>query len=396
MSTAVRQSVENEGPPQWVVVLFGAGQKPSVVKDWLQRVIKACGPKRVLICGWNESVEQPLEMALPGARIRLVNTTSTKRVMQQAAQAALDLGASHVLALDVQGPFSDGALHTLTDAVRKHPQAIVTLCPPRGAKWSWSRLTLRLQTGEMVRYPLDSRRVYPAEVLRALPVWSRGNASWNYEVLVRAAWGGIQFVEVTTPEGDPRGTRRPVTWGDRAWLMLLNIHLSMRSITPWPHPRLRDRDDVIAPKISLWHFRRSLRTLLTAHATPPRLGLATALGVFLGALPLIAAHSVSILLAAGFLRLNKAVALAASQICMPPIVPALCIELGYFMRQGRFLTEISIQTLGYQALDRLLDWLLGALVVGPVLAALAGSITYGVAQIMRREMEARKQQVKGG
>jgi hypothetical protein len=80
-------------------------------------------------------------------------------------------------------------------------------------------------------------------------------------------------------------------------------------------------------------------------------------------------HTVIILFAAGFLRLNKVVALCTSQLCMPPLVPAFCIEIGFFMRHGRFLTEISLQTIGYQGLERLFEWVLGSIILAPLLAA---------------------------
>ena len=80
--------------------------------------------------------------------------------------------------------------------------------------------------------------------------------------------------------------------------------------------------------------------------------------------------------AANFFRLNKVVALSASQLCMPPVVPALCVEVGYYLRNGSFLTEISLETLGYQALDRILEWFIGAFFLAPLLALVLGGITY--------------------
>ncbi|RLB67510.1 MAG: DUF2062 domain-containing protein, partial [Deltaproteobacteria bacterium] len=59
-----------------------------------------------------------------------------------------------------------------------------------------------------------------------------------------------------------------------------------------------------------------------------------------------------------------------------PFVPALCIEAGYFMRNGTFLTEISFKTLGYQALERFWEWGLGSLLIGPLLALIFGLTTY--------------------
>jgi hypothetical protein len=91
-------------------------------------------------------------------------------------------------------------------------------------------------------------------------------------------------------------------------------------------------------------------------------------------------------MAAGFLRLNRWLALGTSQLCMPPIVPALCIEVGYRLRHGRWLTDISFETLGHQALERLWEWLLGALLLAPALALVAAAVIYGAALLVRRQM----------
>jgi hypothetical protein len=74
--------------------------------------------------------------------------------------------------------------------------------------------------------------------------------------------------------------------------------------------------------------------------------------------------------------LNKVVALSASQICMPPLVPALCIEAGYYVRHGEFLTEISMTTLGYQALERVYEWIIGSLILAPLIAVMVGLTVY--------------------
>jgi len=74
----------------------------------------------------------------------------------------------------------------------------------------------------------------------------------------------------------------------------------------------------------------------------------------------------------------------ASQLCMPPIVPALCIEAGYYLRHGKFLTEISLETLGYQGLERLYEWLLGSLLVGPLLGLTTAGIIYLMALFLLR------------
>ena len=134
--------------------------------------------------------------------------------------------------------------------------------------------------------------------------------------------------------------------------------------------------------------RRSYRTddevLLTVEAYD-RLAVAAGLGVFLGTLPLLFCHTIAILFVCGFFRLNKVAAVSSSQLCMPPLVPALCIELGYYVRHGHWLTELSLQTLGYQALERIYEWFLGSLLLAPLLALLGGALTYLLARMVQRE-----------
>jgi uncharacterized protein (DUF2062 family) len=166
-------------------------------------------------------------------------------------------------------------------------------------------------------------------------------------------------------------------------LTVLNTHLTMRSVVPWPHPRIVAADEGV--KVSVFHPLRSLRALLTENASPAQVATAGAVGVAIGALPIFGAHTIAILFAAGFLRLNKVAAVGASQVCIPPLVPALCIEVGHYMRYGRWLTEFSLRTLGYQGLQRLWEWLLGSLVFGPLLAVVTGAVVYALAQLMMRE-----------
>ena len=92
----------------------------------------------------------------------------------------------------------------------------------------------------------------------------------------------------------------------------------------------------------------------------------------------------SILASAGYMRLNRPIAVAASQLCMPPLVPVLCIETGYVLRHGRLLTELSMQTLGREAPLRLFDWLLGSLLVGPLLGAIVGGAVCVMAASLRK------------
>jgi len=162
----------------------------------------------------------------------------------------------------------------------------------------------------------------------------------------------------------------------------------MRSFVPLPH-RQYDKDE--EGKITPVHPLRSLRILLSKDETPLNLAIAGAMGMLLGTLPLIAMHSIAIILFCGFFRLSKITGLAVSQLCIPPLVPALCIEAGHYMRYNQFLTEISLQTLGYEALDRFYEWVLGSLVLGPAFAAIIGITIYIMAFTIKRFLDMKPQ-----
>jgi len=137
-------------------------------------------------------------------------------------------------------------------------------------------------------------------------------------------------------------------------------------------------------RLLLLHPVRLIRRLLAEHATPRSLGAAAALGIVVGSLPFLGLHTLLVYVLAKRLRLNRIVALGTNQLCMPPIVPALCIEAGYYLRHGVFFTEISMRTLGREAVHRLWEWTIGACVVGPALGVFFGGGIWLLAALLQR------------
>jgi predicted LPLAT superfamily acyltransferase/uncharacterized protein (DUF2062 family) len=152
--------------------------------------------------------------------------------------------------------------------------------------------------------------------------------------------------------------------------------LLLRRLVPWPHPALCARP--AARRRDLLHPRAFLGALLKEHATPRDLALASFVGVFMGALPLLASHTVAILYVTTRFRLNRAMAVVMQNLCAPPVVPFLCVEVGYFLRKGTWLTALNRQTLLLELHQRLLDGFLGSLLVGPALGSLAAAAVFAV------------------
>jgi uncharacterized protein (DUF2062 family) len=304
------------------------------------------------------------------------------------------LGMTHIVTIDADGQHDPADFRKFIPVIRENPHAIIvgkryfqgTNTPGLSVFGrNFSNFWMRLQTGKSIGDTQSGFRAYPLSVLENLNLRER-HFSFEVEVLVKAAWAGITILEIDiSVYYPPSGQRISHFRGfmDNFRLSILNTKLTLRSVVPIPHRKII-LDEKNSRLITVLHPIRSLKTLLMENASPAKLAAAGALGVFLGALPLIACHTIVIILVIGFLRFNKVAALATSQLCMPPFMPALCIEAGYFMRNGRFLTDISFETIGHQALQRLYEWLIGSLLLGPVIGLLVGLFVYIMALLLVR------------
>jgi uncharacterized protein (DUF2062 family) len=311
-----------------------------------------------------------------------------------AARHAEKMGMTHIITLDADGQHAPEDIDRFIPQIRQEPSAIFVGKRdfsgeniPGSTRFGrkFSNFWFRAQTGFSLADTQSGFRAYPVFVLTGLSL-SECRYSFEIEVLVKAAWAGIRTRDIDISVHYPPKTQRVSHFDklrDNARLTHLNARLTMRALLPWPHRKLSATRET--PKVTIFHPLRSVRMLLSEHASPGRLAASGAMGVLMGTLPLIGIHTVSILFAASFLRLNKAVAVATSQIAMPPLFPAICIELGYFMRTGSFLTEISMQTLGNEALYRVYEWLIGSLVLGPVAGAAMGAFIYATADLISRK-----------
>ena len=374
-----------------VIPLYNHG---ATVREVVEKTLAVHDQVLVVDDGSTDGGSERLE-GLPVTLLRHERNRGKGAAIMTAAREARKLGMTHIATIDADGQHDPSDLPKLMNVVAETPLAVVvgarnfdTENVPGSSRFGrkFSNFWLRLQTGQSLKDTQSGFRIYPLRVLEALKL-DEVHYSFEVEVLVKSAWAGVPLRDVTIsvyyPPADERISHFRA-FMDNFRLSMLNTRLTMRSVTPWPHRKIV-AEAASHDKLSVLRPMQSLRTLLSENATPGQLAAAGALGVILGAAPLIACHTLAILFAAGFFRLNKVAAVSTSQLCMPPLVPALCIQVGYFMRHGRFLTEFSLETLGYQGLQRLWEWLLGSLIVGPALALVVAGIIYAMAKMLQRE-----------
>ncbi|HKK90886.1 MAG TPA: DUF2062 domain-containing protein [Desulfobacteraceae bacterium] len=314
-------------------------------------------------------------------------------IMTAAGEAA-KTGATHIITIDADLQHNPPEIDLFTSAILQDPAAVYVgkrdfscVNVPSSSRFGrkFSNFWFRVQTGKAIGDAQSGFRAYPVEVLNQLPLGEK-HYSFEVEVLVKAAWSGVPVEDIPVSVFYPEKEKRISHFHfllDNLRLTLLNTRLTIRSFLPIPHRQLHP-PETEAMELSIFHPMQSIRRLLFNRISPSTIALSGAVGIMVGTVPVLGFQTLLILLISGFFRLNKVVGIAASHLCMPPLVPALCIEAGYFMtHSGRFLTDISLETLGNELFLRLFEWFLGSLVVAPLLGITAFTLLYVTAWVIR-------------
>ncbi|MDR2695349.1 MAG: DUF2062 domain-containing protein [Deltaproteobacteria bacterium] len=333
---------------------------------------------------------------LPVRLVRLARNSGKGAALLAGAEAAVGEGATHIVTLDADGQHYPEDIPLFLEAIAASPHAVIVGCRdfsvphvPASSRFgrAFSAFWMRVQTGVKVRDMQSGFRAYPLHVLRCLKLTEPGYA-FEIEVLVRAAWAGFQVrefaVRVCYPPAAERISHFRI-FKDNARISLLNTRLTIRALLPVP---FRQHALDVEGRISLLRPLESLRRLLADKATPAELARSAAVAMTVSTLPLPGLQSILLLLCIGWLRLNRLCALAVIPLTWPPVAPGLCVLVGYRLRNGHWLAEFSLHTLGYEAPQRLLDWVIGALCMAPLFGLAAGSVAWGLALLAARGMAA--------
>jgi len=331
---------------------------------------------------------------LPVERLRLpVNRGKGTAILAGAARAE-QLGYEAILTIDADGQHDPADGRLLLEAAAAGWPAIVIgarrmegLHVPRSSLFGrdFSNFWVRLECGRNLPDTQSGYRLYPVAFL-ATGRFIAKRYGFEVEVLVRGGWAGLPILSVPVSVYYPSGGGRISHFHklkDNLRLSCLHSWLVTRSLIPWPHRRLVrqvEREQLLS---ALLHPRRFFRRLSQEHTSAAELGAAVWVGIFIGALPIIPFGIATIIYVNHKLHLNKLAGVGASNVCCAPFVPFVCIEVGHYFRYGRFWTEFNRQTLLHQIHFRLWEWLMGALLVGPLLGCAGAVFTYFLVRRLR-------------
>ena len=344
----------------------------------------------------DDGSDQPAAPLLAGLEAQLLRHDSNRgkgAAIQSAAAFARKSGFSHIVTLDADGQHDPGELCKFIEAIEREPRAFIVGARdfatagnvPFSSRFGrkFSEFWMFIQTGRRISDMQSGYRAYPLAALDRLKLRD-SHYSFEVEALVKASWSGFDINEIPVGVHYPKASERIShfkAFQDNLRITILNTRLTIRALIPVPFQELAWEKD---GRVSVRRPFQSLKMLMRNQATAFSLAYSTFVPIVVCSLPLLGFQSILMLFLIAVLKLNRLWALALTHACFPPLVPAFCIEVGHYINNGFWLTDISWQTLGREVLDRFWDWLVGAAVGGPALGLALGIAVYFSAALLGR------------
>ena len=302
-------------------------------------------------------------------------------------------GYTHAITMDADAQHSPDDLPKFLTALARQPDAllvgvrdfIAAGAPDRRRRANAvSNFWFRVATGIQLGDTQCGFRCYPLALTRQLRVRTQRYA-FELEIMVRAVWAGAPVVAVPVsctyrPEQIQQSHYRPVV--DTLRISRLNARLVWQS---WLVPAPVRRAWSLGQHLSL---RQVLREFFSDHAHEPgRVAAAVGLGLFCGIAPIWGYQMLVAAVLAHRLRLNKAIALLASNISIPPFAPFILyggLALGHWLFTGQMLDFEWRAMTWTRAAEYLGHWFVGSLMLGVLVAAVGATVTYAVARVVRQ------------
>ncbi len=309
-----------------------------------------------------------------------------------AAKYAKENGFTHILTIDADNQHYAEDLFKLSKVAEENENSIVigkrnfnTENVPGSSKFGrkFSAFWARVQTGKKIVDIQSGLRVYPLIIFDCLK-FSDKRYSFEVEVVIKSVWAGFTVKEEDVKVKYHKAQERVSHFNfiaDNFRLSVLNTKLTIRAMIPYPHKKyVVNKDNQL---ISLNPFK-VVKSELKKNKSPYNLGISAVWAVFWGSLALPGIRTLILLFGMGYFNLNRPICLTLDKLAIPPFIPAIAIEVGFFIRHGKWLTEFNLTTLGYQAPQRIWEWILGSLFVAPVFALFVGLIVFILGKLVRR------------
>ena len=382
------------------VVVAPTYDNSATLRDVIERIAQQRLAIIVVNDGSNDATAEilaQLQKEFPIQVVTHARNCGKAAALRSGFAVAAAAGHTHAVTIDTDGQLDPEEIPRLIEAAQVSPRALIlggrddtaADYPARSRTGRRvSNLFVRFESGLRVADSQCGFRVYPLDFVRFARC-AAGRYAFETEILTRAGWAGCEVVEVQVdcrylPEDQRVSHFRP--WIDSLRAVGLHARLVGRALLPISHrkwsceqPR-RHASRVFRNVIHWINPARLVRDVREQRLGVHEAATGVALGVFIGNLPIFGLQTIASLYAARRLHLHPLAVVAGSHISTPPIGPALivaAIGIGHWLLHGTWLKLPSrLHTTAWREWARLggsvlLDWSLGSVLVGFVLACVA-------------------------
>ena len=314
-------------------------------------------------------------------------------------------GYEYAITIDSDGQHFASDLPNFVKAIDENPNAIIIGnrnmeqegIPEKSSFGNrFSNFWFKFETGITVPDTQSGYRLYPLKPLSKMIFFTR-KYEFEIEVIVRAAWKGVDVIDVPIKIFyAPKETRvshfRPVR--DFSRVSVLNTVLviyALLIVKPFEFIR----------KLNKKSIQEFFRTQITQNKEPNiNITFAVMLGLFMGVAPIWGYQMLIAFALAHLLKLNKVIVLVTSNISIPPMIPI--IIFASFKTGGLFIesNKLNLQYNSGISLnlikDNLVQYLVGSLVFGVILAIVFGIFTYILLLIFKKKPVLQEEYSKSG
>lgn len=308
------------------------------------------------------------------------------------------LGFRYAISIDSDGQHYPADIPAFAQAIEDNPGAFLVGSRNLQAEGMpgkntfanrFSNFWFRLETGIRLDDTQSGYRAYPLERIRLGSHLLTGGYEFELEILVFSVWRGIPVKNIPVrvyypPEGERVSHFKPLR--DFTRISILNTLLVLYCLLwRWPVGFFR--------KLTWANVKAFIdRNIIHSPESNSRIAAAIGLGVLMGVMPIWGYQMICAFALAHLLRLNKVITLVAANISLPPLIPFIifggywtgCKMLGQPVIIA--LDQISLSSIG----GILLQYVLGSIVFGIVLAALCWGLSLALLSIFRQPAKLEK------
>ncbi|MBC3757212.1 DUF2062 domain-containing protein [Hyunsoonleella sp. SJ7] len=242
--------------------------------------------------------------------------------------------------------------------------------------WFW------FETGIKLTDTQSGFRLYPLKAIDKLRLVTN-KFEYEVEVIVKAAWEDVEVknvpIQVLYDENERVSHFRP--FKDFTRISILNTYLVFLTLV-YIKPRNLFR------KLKKKGFKQFfVEDFLGSNDTPTKKALSIALGVFIGLSPFWGFHTVIVIFLAIFLRLNKVIAFAFSNVSLPPFIPFVLYasaKMGQFIMGVDYNYTLEMFQNDFEITEHLKTYIVGSFTLASFSALICGTLGFLILSVFHR------------